>query len=357
MTISSGNSLQFLIIQTAFIGDAILATSALETLHYYYPNACIDILVRQGNETLFAGHPFLREVVVWQKKQQKIRNLGRLILKIRKKRYHAVINFQRYAGTGLITALSGAKIKAGYNKNPLSGWFTNVYPHKIDLKPPHNNNQPQLHEIDRYAQVLACVLPPVNSNHDNNGAAAPRFLPRLYPSTADYQAVLPYTQAQPYVCIAPASVWFTKQLPTSKWISLLQVMPKNYAVYLLGANADIALCEQIVAAAKREKVQVLAGKFSFLQSAALMQHATMNFVNDSAPMHLASAVNAPVTAVYCSTSPHFGFGPLSNKARVVEVEQPLSCRPCGIRGYNACPKGNFACGFGIEIAQLLSSLP
>ena len=48
--------------ETAFIVEAILASIALETLQYYYPNACIDLLVRQGNEPLFAVDPFWRAV-------------------------------------------------------------------------------------------------------------------------------------------------------------------------------------------------------------------------------------------------------------------------------------------------------
>jgi len=87
-----------------------------------------------------------------------------------------------------------------------------------------------------------------------------------------------------------------------------------------------------------------------------MKDAGMNYVNDSAPMHFASAVNAPVTAVYCSTIPAFGFGPMSDKSYIVEIQQPLDCRPCGLHGYRACPLGHFKCAYKIEDAQLLETL-
>ena len=51
---------QFLIIQTAFLGDAVLVTSIVEKLHAWYPDAAIDVVVRKGNHGLFEGHPFLR---------------------------------------------------------------------------------------------------------------------------------------------------------------------------------------------------------------------------------------------------------------------------------------------------------
>ncbi|MFN0016450.1 MAG: glycosyltransferase family 9 protein, partial [Saprospiraceae bacterium] len=102
-------------------------------------------------------------------------------------------------------------------------------------------------------------------------------------------------------------------------------------------------CERLAQSANRPGVQNLAGRLSFLESAALMRDATMNYVNDSAPMHIASAVNAPTAAVFCSTVPRFGFTPLSKNRFVIETDQPLACRPCGLHGYRACPQGHFAC--------------
>jgi heptosyltransferase-2 len=104
-------------------------------------------------------------------------------------------------------------------------------------------------------------------------------------------------------------------------------------------------------------MKVLAGSLSYLQSAALMSRAVMNYVNDSAPMHFASAMNAPVTAVYCSTVPEFGFGPLSDNRHIVEISQSLYCRPCGLHGYSECPEKHFRCALEINTLQLLRTLP
>lgn len=101
----------------------------------------------------------------------------------------------------------------------------------------------------------------------------------------------------------------------------------------------------------------LVGQLSFLSSAALMKGAVMNYVNDSAPMHFASAVNAPVTAVYCSTIPAFGYGPLSDESFIVETPIALYCRPCGLHGHAQCPEGHFNCAMQIHVEQLLKTLP
>jgi heptosyltransferase-2 len=84
-----------------------------------------------------------------------------------------------------------------------------------------------------------------------------------------------------------------------------------------------------------------------------MQGAVMNYVNDSAPLHIASAVKAPVTAIFCSTDPAFGFGPLNANGRVLEPTVPLACRPCGVHGYTACPLGHFKCALEIPVANAL----
>jgi ADP-heptose:LPS heptosyltransferase len=328
---------KFLVIQTAFIGDVVLATGVLEKLHNSFPGAEIDFLVRKGNESLFTGHPYLHEVLVWNKKQGKLANLYKMLRRIRSRRYDKVINIQRYAATGILTAFSGATETIGFDKNPLSYLFT------VKVKHVFNTPTMKRHEIDRNNDLI---------KHFTDDKA---HRPVLYPSVHDFEAVARY-KTRPYICVAPASVWFTKQFPKEKWAGFLQALPFNYTVCLLGAPGDKNLCDEIARLCPGIAFINLCGELSFLQSAALMKDAHMNYVNDSAPMHFASSVNAPVTAVYCSTVPDLGYGPLSDKSFVVEIPAPLYCRPCGLHGYQACPQGHFRCAYEIRNDQLLSSL-
>lgn len=329
---------KILVIQTAFIGDVVLASGLLESLHQQYPSAGISILVRKGNEALFINHPYINEVLIWDKKTKKYQNLFQVIKEIRLRKFDLLINVQRFAATGIITIFSGAKTTIGFDKNPLSLFFSKRVKHIF------SKGDIDLHEIQRNHQLIASETMPKAAR------------PRLYPSAADYAAVAQYTQS-PYICIAPASVWFTKQYPATQWAKLLSLIPKHYAVYLLGAPADKAICDSILAAANATNAISLAGSLNFLQSAAIMQTAVMNYVNDSAPMHFASSVNAPVTAIYCSTLPAFGYGPLSDNSQIVEVAQDLDCRPCGIHGRKDCPHGHFNCANLINQADLLARLP
>jgi len=328
---------KILIIQTAFIGDAVLATGLLEKLHASYPSAQIDFLVRKGNESLFSHHPFLHEVLIWNKKEQKYKHLFQLLTKIRTKQYDIVVNVQRFAATGFLTAFSNAGAKIGFDKNPFSFLFTKKIQHIV------SDGSHKLHETERNHQLIQSLTDAVAAK------------PKLYPSENDVAAVAVY-KTRPYICIAPASVWFTKQFPKEKWIELINQLPASVNIYLLGAPGDKDLCESIRTASTHTNVINLSGQLNYLQSAALMKEAVMNYVNDSAPMHFASSVNAPVTAVYCSTVPAFGFGPLSDKSFIVEIEEQLDCRPCGLHGYKACPLGHFNCAFHIKSSRLLATL-
>ena len=315
-----------LVIQTAFIGDAILASSLLEKLHAYFPAAHISILVRKGNESIYEAHPFLKEILIWNKKENKIRHLFQLLSRIRKNKYDCVINCHRFASSGFLTAFSGARHTAGYKQNPFSFLFNYTVKHII------GNGS---HETERYNQLI------------EDFTDAKTFRPALYPSLSDMEFVKTYQNSR-YVCMAPASVWFTKQLPLEKWVELSKTIKADISIYLLGGPGDTELCEKIKSLSPHAQIIVLAGKLSLLQSCALMKSAEMNYVNDSAPLHLASSVNAKVTAFFCSTIPAFGFGPLSDNLKIMEV-QHLECRPCGLHGYKACPLGHFKCGHLMEI--------
>ncbi len=326
---------KILVIQTAFIGDVVLATAMLESLHQANTDARISILVRKGNEALFKGHPYLDQVMVWDKQQNKYGHWLQLLMAIRKNKFDAVINVQRYAATGLWTALSGAKKKIGFDKNPISFLFSD------QIK--HQSVGNGLHEIERNHALLAPL------------GVLPNAKPVLYPSAEDEKAVESY-QAQPYLCMAPASVWFTKQFPLHQWIKLLNAIPFDGPIYLLGGPGDKSLNDQIIQSVQRPNLVNMAGRLSFLASAALQKKAILNYVNDSAPMHFASSVNAPVAAIYCSTVPDFGYGPLSTKSFIIETKQVLSCRPCGLHGKKQCPLKHFNCAETITLEQIYQPL-
>ena len=313
---------RFLIIQTAFLGDVILATPVASELRRLYPEARIDFVVRKGNEGILQNHQSISQVFTFNKKEGKLAEMRRLIRQFRKEGYDEIINLHRFGSSGIITFLSRAKRKAGFDKNP----FSFCYHHKVKHEIGNGT-----HEVERNLQLI--------SEH----GALKMVRPAVYPGEPDYAAIEPLT-AEPFYCLAPASIWFTKQLPEEKWIALAQQLKTRGVVYFVGGPSDRELCERLRLAAGLPGSANLAGKLSLLGSCALFSKAGRCYVNDSGPMHMASAVNAPTTVFFCSTIPGFGFGPLAKDSEVRELEEPLYCRPCGLHGYKACPEGHFKCG-------------
>ena len=326
---------KFLVIQTASIGDVILATAVVEKLHAYYPESQIDMMIKKGYESLFDNHPYINKLYLWNKKQHKYNSLIGIWKQVRHQRYDLIVNIQRYAATGLITAFGKAKETVGFDKNPFSRFFTHKIKHEIGVK--------GIHEIDRNQKLIEHIT-------DNKAVR-----PALYPSEAVFEKVKHY-KTDKYICVAPCSLWFTKQFPEERWVQFLRLVPDDLKVYLLGGKDDMVVCDRIITNVPNKQIESLAGQLNLLESAALMKDAKMNYVNDSSPMHLASSQNAPTTAIFCSTVADFGFGPLSDDSMVVEENRNLACRPCGLHGYKQCPKEHFRCAYFIEIKELIDRL-
>jgi heptosyltransferase-2 len=314
---------KFLLIQTAFLGDVILFTSLLEKIHHYYPNAEIKILIKKGSSGIFENHPYVKEVWEMDKSEKGCSAVWGWIKRIRKEKFDVVINAHRYFRSGLLTAFSGALHIAGYKENPFSFMFNHTARFRIG---------DGTHEVERLNGLVEDFL------------GKEIFKPKLYPSVEDSEKIKQISKEQDYICFAPGSVWKTKQLPLEKWVELGKKI-KNKKIFILGSSDDIELGDEILNQLSKDNIrgENVCGKLTILQTAALMSKATMNYVNDSAPLHMASAMNAPVTVFYCSTVPEFGFYPLSDHSKILQVEG-LSCRPCGIHGKNKCPKGHFDCG-------------
>lgn len=333
---------KILIIQTAYIGDVILATSLIDEAKKQFPNSQIDFLLRKGNESLLVDHPNVSKVYIWDKKN-KYKSMLSIVKEMRKSKYDVCINVQRFFNSGLFTILSKAKQKIIFDKNPLSFLVKKKVKHLI----PYSINNSYYHEVQRNLQLLAKVA---NFDIKEDAKEYPLSL-NTEKSVNKISNIISNTPS--YIVMAPSSVWFTKQFSKSKWIELKNSL-NDIHIYFIGAPSDKDYMDQIIDGDNH--CTNLAGKLSLIDSAELMRHTKRVLVNDSAPLHLASAVQAKTTAIFCSTVPSFGYGPLSKESCVVEVKEQLECRPCGLHGKKECPLGHFKCSNDIDIQEILKTI-
>lgn len=144
-----------------------------------------------------------------------------------------------------------------------------------------------------------------------------------------------HDMAPGFVALAPGSIWGTKRWPYYAELAKLLDRP----VVVIGGPEDAALAAAITAAAPKARSAV--GQLSLRQSAALIQQAALLVTNDSAPLHLATAVGTPILAIFGPTVPAFGYGPIRPGDRVAELT--MDCRPCSLHGPQVCPLGHHKC--------------
>ena len=322
-------------IQTAFLGDVVLATAALEAWHARFPDDRIGIVVRAGNEAVFEGHPWVGEVHVWAKsKPARYFRLLSLAWSLRG-RYDTAVLIQRHASSGILALLSGASERIGYATHPLAWTFHRRVLHTLG---------DGRHEVDR----LLDLLPP-NLNLNLN----PNLNPNLHPTPRHEAEAAPWLAGPAPVVLAPASVWTTKQWPEARWVELGRLLKAaDFArpVVLIGGPGDRDLLERIAEGIGGASI----ARTSILGTAALLKGAAALVANDSGPVHIASSVGCPTVALFLSTVPAFGFGPRAPGSVVVEEE--LACRPCGVHGHTACPLGHFECATRIAPARVAAAV-
>jgi heptosyltransferase-2 len=156
-----------------------------------------------------------------------------------------------------------------------------------------------------------------------------------------------------YVVCVPGSMWNTKRWSTEGFRDVVKHFIKTgYKVVLSGSPAEKPLLDTI---ASGMDVINIAGMAKIHDAMYVTRHARLVVCNDSMALHMASAFKVPNVAVFCATSPDFGFSPWKNKSIVVQRED-LSCRPCQRHGGNTCPTGTWECINGLPARRVIDAI-
>jgi heptosyltransferase II len=307
-----------LVIQTAFLGDVVLTTPLLSALAERY--GPVDVVTTPAAAGLLEHHPAVHDVLRYDKHGvgRGWRGLRRLGRELRSRRYRCVVLPHRSARSAALALWSGAPERVGFADAPAAFTYTRRVPRPREG-----------HEVERLL-TLAGVLP---------GTAGPAV--RLALAPTDHAAALAWLASHDigpdFVALAPGSVWATKRWP---YYDQLAARLERTSV-IVGSAEDGPLADAIVAASRGRAVSA-AGVLTLRASAALIQRAAVLVTNDSAPLHLATAVGTPIVAVFGPTVPEFGFGP-RQPGDLALGRVDLPCRPCSKHGPHVCPLGHHRC--------------
>ena len=312
-----------LVIQTSYLGDAVLTTPLLSQMANRGP---VDVVVTPASAALLVGHPAVREVIVYDKRKadRGIPGFLRLVARLRRSQYDVALLAQGSWRSSALALLAGIPQRLGFSTSAGRLLYTKRVQYRDDLH--------------HAARLLMLARP-------NGREPTPEELrPSLHPGEDERSTVNALLSAngvvsgKPLVAVAPGSVWGTKRWPF--YPELAFALEGIARVVIIGSKADAGLARAILDASPR--VIDATGKLTLLESAELIGRASVLVTNDSAPEHLASAMNTPTIAIFGPTITAFGFGPLADERLVLGVDG-LPCRPCDRHGPMVCPLGHHKC--------------
>jgi heptosyltransferase II len=320
---------RILVIQTAFLGDAILTLPMIQKIEELYPGSEIDVLAIPSTKEIFSASPYTNEILVIDKKgrEKSVFSLFKFAGDIHDRKYTKIYSPHRSLRTSLIVMQSGVKDTYGFD----NAAFKHVYKNLVVYKEYH-------HEVQRNLDLIGY-------RYDREGW---RILPEVKIPASSKEKVEAYFKKNrihfPYYTVAPGSVWNTKRYPEEYFSEVIkELINTGFPVILVGGKKEKELCERIASGFPSGKVWSSAGKMSVTETIYLLSKSLLLISNDSAPVHMGMCVDIPVLALYCSTVPDFGFYPYNYHSSYLSYSD-LSCKPCGLHGYHECPLTHFECG-------------
>jgi heptosyltransferase-3 len=324
------------------IGDVLIITPALRALRETFPNAKISVAVNSVTDAMLAGNPHIDEVIVYDrvaKKKNVISRLlreAKLLKKLRARRFDMTIDFTSGDRPVLYSWVSGAKVRVSFANGRWkpNDWRRRAFTHLFD------NPMETMHEVQRHLWLLKQIG--VETKDDSlclkTSAADDKWASEL----------ISCYRPKKVVHVHPVARWLFKCWDEKKMASVIDwlELEKGARVIITASPTpeEVEITESILKHC-RSKPLFLKGKTTLGQVAALSKHADCFFGVDTAPMHMAAAVGAPVVCI---------FGPTN-----ADLWRPWTKRQITIKKYCPCmPRRNERhCDWDVTRACLQASEP
>ncbi len=301
------NPRKILIIKPSSLGDIVHSLPFLNAIKSFFSGAEIHWIVARGFEGLLEGHPMIDKLWIinkddWKKLEyvkKTTYEIWILLKKLKSERFDIVIDLQGLLRSGLLTALTGSRVRIGFDEAREGSKF--FYTDKV-------RGGKEIHAVDRYlkiAQWLGC----------NTGEV-------IFPFPLYKSSTFKSLMSEDYAVFVPGARWKTKKWPAENFGKLASRM--NGKIIVVGSKDDTNIADEIVACSHGNAVS-FAGKTSLKELIEIMRGAQFVVSNDSGPMHIAAALGIPVFAIFGPTDPK-KTGPYGKGHIIIQAE--LSCIPC-----------------------------
>ncbi len=333
-------SVRTLVISPNWIGDAVMAQPLLQLLKQRHPERSIDVLAPPSVAPVWRAMQEVDSVL-----ETPFRH-GALQLRERWK-YGRVLRQRGYADAyvlpntlkyALIPWMAGIGERVGYKGEMRHGLINRM----------HHDDTPKRAMVPFYAALAGAPGAPLRGD-------VPR--PAMQVGAQEIDAVcakLGIDRARGLVVFAPgAEFGAAKRWPARHFAALAQAIRALHPaaqIGLLGSPKDKQACDEIVDITGVEGMFNLAGVTRLNEAIALIAGADAVVANDSGLLHIASALNRPVIALYGPTDPDHA-PPFSDMAKSMSLR--LECSPCRQR---ECTLGHHDCMEKMDSAMVWHAL-
>lgn len=333
-----------------WLGDAVMCEPALRGLRSLFPDAQIALLVKPGVADLFAGHPALTRVLTYDTKGRHAGLSGKWALagQLRRQGFDLAVLFQNAFEAALLTFLAGVPRRYGYATDGRSLLLS------APVAAPER--QALVHQVRYYWDLLQPLglmgdpsAPELVVFPEEEQAMAQRFV------QGGLKASDIVVGINPGSTYGGAKRWLPERFAeaTERFCrTICESRDQPVSVVIFGAKGEESLGLEIAARLSSRSL-VMSGATTIRELMAAVKRCSVLLTNDTGPMHIASALQVPVVAIFGptdwrTTSP---FG----SAHAI-VRHPVDCAPCLLR---ECPIDH-RCMTGVTVEQVyeasLSSL-
>jgi ADP-heptose:LPS heptosyltransferase len=320
------------------IGDVIFTTPAVRALREHFSDAHITYIVEPQAADVVRSNPHIDELII-APRQHLLADfaLGR---RLRAGRYDLAIDFHGGPRASLLTWLSGARVRVGYEVAGRAWMYTRRVARPRQLRPRHAvQNQWDLLTTVGIAGPDEARWPVEMPVDPGATAAITGRLARAGVGLTDRLVVVHVSAGNPF-----------RRWPQSAFAALVASLASRdpgLSVIVTSGPSEREAAGRVVegaqarlGAADRERVLTL-GELSLAELRGLLDRATLYIGGDSGPLHIAATSAIPIVALYGPTLP-VRSAPWRNRSLVTESVEiaDLACRPCDQR---VCAPGDFRC--------------
>lgn len=311
---------RILVIKLKQPGDVLVSTPVLSALKEAWPEVQVSYLVPRGTEEMVADHPQLTGLLVVDRRSETWGETLRLIRNLRRQRFDLVLELSGGDRGALYTLASGARERLGFARPRKSFWqrfcFTRMLP----------NPPLRMHMVEHNLEILRALG--LNPRNPRLQFCWNSIVERRVQELLHSRGLAPGA----FVVMHPGAGWRFKCWTASGYARIIEALEEDWhlPVVLTGTRAphEQELLAAILAETRASPLN-LAGQLNLKELGALLSRARFFFGVDSAPMHLAAAVNTPAVALF-GPSGDFNWGPWGSGHLVIKKD--WECVPCGLDG-------------------------